>query len=150
MNKYETVTIEDVYVQGAGTAIGELPPYFMARAARQSGADPDDEDYEEFEQLGMPSFLFGQLNQSSTYFVFNKAYYRLLENLGCWNESLFIIIVVKMAKTKQQTELLAMIQLKCIINELNKQVCSVVGPHISNGSLKHQTGLNITLNSKPE
>lgn len=38
-------------LQGAGTAIGELPPYFMARAARQSGADPDDEDYEEFEEM---------------------------------------------------------------------------------------------------
>lgn len=37
--------------QGAGTAIGELPPYFMARAARLSGADPDDEDYEEFEEM---------------------------------------------------------------------------------------------------
>uniref|UniRef100_A0A8C7V0E9 Vacuole membrane protein 1 n=1 Tax=Oncorhynchus mykiss TaxID=8022 RepID=A0A8C7V0E9_ONCMY len=36
---------------GAGTAIGELPPYFMARAARASGADPDDEDYEEFEEM---------------------------------------------------------------------------------------------------
>uniref|UniRef100_A0A3Q2R4D4 Vacuole membrane protein 1 n=1 Tax=Fundulus heteroclitus TaxID=8078 RepID=A0A3Q2R4D4_FUNHE len=36
---------------GAGTAIGELPPYFMARAARQSGTDPDDEDYEEFEEM---------------------------------------------------------------------------------------------------
>uniref|UniRef100_A0A8C2WSU9 Vacuole membrane protein 1 n=1 Tax=Cyclopterus lumpus TaxID=8103 RepID=A0A8C2WSU9_CYCLU len=36
---------------GAGTAIGELPPYFMARAARQSGADPEDEDYEEFEEM---------------------------------------------------------------------------------------------------
>ncbi|XP_020358921.1 vacuole membrane protein 1-like isoform X1 [Oncorhynchus kisutch] len=36
---------------GAGTAIGELPPYFMARAARLSGADPDDEDYEEFEEM---------------------------------------------------------------------------------------------------
>lgn len=38
-------------LQGAGTAIGELPPYFMARAARQSGADPEDEDYEEFEEM---------------------------------------------------------------------------------------------------
>ncbi|GJQ85276.1 hypothetical protein Trydic_g23175 [Trypoxylus dichotomus] len=38
---------------GAGTALGELPPYFMARAARLSGIDPDDEDDElaEFEQL---------------------------------------------------------------------------------------------------
>ncbi|TKS83643.1 Vacuole membrane protein 1 [Collichthys lucidus] len=36
---------------GAGTAIGELPPYFMARAARLSGADPDDEDYQRFEEM---------------------------------------------------------------------------------------------------
>ena len=35
----------------AGTALGELPPYFMARAARLSGTHPDDEDYEEFEDL---------------------------------------------------------------------------------------------------
>ncbi|KAF0038057.1 hypothetical protein F2P81_008541 [Scophthalmus maximus] len=32
-----------------GTAIGELPPYFMAWAARLSGADPDDEDHQTFE-----------------------------------------------------------------------------------------------------
>ncbi|XP_028940789.1 vacuole membrane protein 1 isoform X3 [Antrostomus carolinensis] len=36
---------------GAGTAIGELPPYFMARAARLSGAEPDDEEYQEFEEM---------------------------------------------------------------------------------------------------
>ncbi|XP_014239589.1 vacuole membrane protein 1-like isoform X4 [Cimex lectularius] len=37
---------------GAGTALGELPPYFMARAARLSGHDPeDDEDLKEFEEL---------------------------------------------------------------------------------------------------
>ncbi|XP_039633745.1 vacuole membrane protein 1-like [Perca fluviatilis] len=36
---------------GAGTAIGELPPYFMARAARLSGADPDDENYQKFEEI---------------------------------------------------------------------------------------------------
>lgn len=37
---------------GAGTALGELPPYFMARAARLSGYDPDDEDdLKEFEDL---------------------------------------------------------------------------------------------------
>ena len=33
---------------GAGTALGELPPYFMARAARLSGEEPDDEDLKEF------------------------------------------------------------------------------------------------------
>lgn len=45
-----------VYVEamcwGAGTAVGELPPYFMARAARLSGYDPDDEDdLREFEEF---------------------------------------------------------------------------------------------------
>jgi len=37
------------YWQGAGTAIGELPPYFMARAARLSG-DIDEEE-QEIEEL---------------------------------------------------------------------------------------------------
>ncbi|XP_069680032.1 vacuole membrane protein 1 isoform X3 [Periplaneta americana] len=37
---------------GAGTALGELPPYFMARASRLSGYDPDDEnDLKDFEEL---------------------------------------------------------------------------------------------------
>ena len=36
---------------GTGTAIGELPLYFMARAARLSGAEPDDEEYQEFEEM---------------------------------------------------------------------------------------------------
>jgi membrane protein YqaA with SNARE-associated domain len=35
---------------GFGTALGELPPYFMARAARLTGMDADDE-LEEFTQL---------------------------------------------------------------------------------------------------
>lgn len=38
-------------MQGIGTAIGELPPYFMARAARLSGTEPDDEEYQEFEEM---------------------------------------------------------------------------------------------------
>ncbi|KAG5875157.1 hypothetical protein JTB14_014286 [Gonioctena quinquepunctata] len=36
---------------GAGTALGELPPYFMARAARLSGIDPDDDDDDELKEL---------------------------------------------------------------------------------------------------
>lgn len=40
------------FLWGAGTALGELPPYFMARAARLSGYDPEDaEDLQEFEEL---------------------------------------------------------------------------------------------------
>ncbi|XP_021473734.2 vacuole membrane protein 1 isoform X2 [Oncorhynchus mykiss] len=54
---------------GAGTAIGELPPYFMARAARLSGEEPDDEDYEEFgellEQAETPQKLFVIITFSS-------------------------------------------------------------------------------------
>jgi len=37
---------------GFGTALGELPPYFMARAARISGM-ADDEDLEKFNELLM-------------------------------------------------------------------------------------------------
>ncbi|GMS94224.1 hypothetical protein PENTCL1PPCAC_16399, partial [Pristionchus entomophagus] len=36
---------------GAGTAIGELPPYLMARAARLSGNEPDDDEYKEVIEL---------------------------------------------------------------------------------------------------
>lgn len=47
----QKVKIESV-MWGAGTALGELPPYFMARAARLSGYDPDDEEeLKEFEDL---------------------------------------------------------------------------------------------------
>ena len=38
-----------IWPQGAGTAIGELPPYFMARAARLSGQI--DEEEQELEEL---------------------------------------------------------------------------------------------------
>lgn len=42
----------EAFLWGAGTALGELPPYFMAKAARLSGYDPeDDDDLKEFEEL---------------------------------------------------------------------------------------------------
>lgn len=48
MNKVQV----EAMMWGAGTALGELPPYFMARAARLSGYDPEDEgDLQEFEEL---------------------------------------------------------------------------------------------------
>lgn len=40
----------EAFCWGAGTALGELPPYFMAKAARLSGYDPD-EDEDEFQEL---------------------------------------------------------------------------------------------------
>ena len=36
---------------GVGTALGELPPYFMARAHRLSGDDRDDDEEDEFLEL---------------------------------------------------------------------------------------------------
>lgn len=45
----------EAFMWGAGTALGELPPYFMARAARLSGGADDDEDEDDelrdFEEL---------------------------------------------------------------------------------------------------
>lgn len=46
-----TFSADILSLQGAGTAIGELPPYFMARAARLSGAGLEDDDFEEIEEL---------------------------------------------------------------------------------------------------
>ncbi|XP_023311263.1 vacuole membrane protein 1-like [Anoplophora glabripennis] len=47
---------------GAGTALGELPPYFMARAARLSGIDPDDDDdLKELEELERKKNNHGEL-----------------------------------------------------------------------------------------
>lgn len=72
-----------VYVEamfwGAGTAVGELPPYFMARAARLSGYDPDDEDdlreFEEFQKRveEHPETLV-------RYFFYYLCYYLVLNN----------------------------------------------------------------------
>merc|ERR1711976_567391 len=36
----------EAFMWGAGTALGELPPYFMARAARLAGGKSDDEDFQ--------------------------------------------------------------------------------------------------------
>lgn len=51
------------FLWGAGTALGELPPYFMARAARLSGYDPEDaEDLQQFEELQKKRALGEKLN----------------------------------------------------------------------------------------
>ncbi|XP_055593659.1 vacuole membrane protein 1-like isoform X2 [Uranotaenia lowii] len=42
----------EAFLWGAGTALGELPPYFMARASRLSGTENDElENLQEFEEL---------------------------------------------------------------------------------------------------
>ena len=41
----------EAFMWGAGTALGELPPYFMARAARLSGQKLEDDDFNELEEI---------------------------------------------------------------------------------------------------
>ena len=52
---------------GAGTALGELPPYFMAKAARLSGEEPDDEEYKEF-----LSFVEGDIPKQMVSWMSNR------------------------------------------------------------------------------
>lgn len=42
----------EAFLWGAGTALGELPPYFMAKAARLSGNNTEElENLQELEKL---------------------------------------------------------------------------------------------------
>lgn len=50
LNIMKKVRVEAM-LWGAGTALGELPPYFMARAARISGQNSKNEDLKELEAL---------------------------------------------------------------------------------------------------
>jgi hypothetical protein len=53
----------EAFLWGAGTALGELPPYFMAKAARLSGYDPEDaEEMQEFEELQKKKEMGEHLN----------------------------------------------------------------------------------------
>jgi membrane protein YqaA with SNARE-associated domain len=63
------------FMWGAGTALGELPPYFMARAARLSGHEEEDPDYEELEAV-----LHSQRKDPLT--RAKKAVHRLVERVG--------------------------------------------------------------------
>ncbi|XP_073257303.1 vacuole membrane protein 1-like isoform X2 [Porites lutea] len=68
----------EAFMWGAGTAIGELPPYFMARAARLSGTDPDDEELEEVEELERLTSLKNQ----SLWTKIKKVILDLVERVG--------------------------------------------------------------------
>lgn len=68
----------EAFCWGLGTAIGELPPYFMARAARLSGSEPG-EDTEEFLELQE------KLKHPETMTRFERAKYlvqQLVERVG--------------------------------------------------------------------
>ena len=69
---------------GAGTAIGELPPYFMARAAALSHRDDADQDEEliEFEQL-----LESEKSDSKNLSFFDKmrlGVFKIIKKVGFW------------------------------------------------------------------
>jgi len=69
---------------GAGTAIGELPPYFMARASALSQQEESDQDEElmEFENLleaekkGVKSLNFGDRMR--------LAIFKIIKRVGFW------------------------------------------------------------------
>ncbi|XP_059618487.1 vacuole membrane protein 1 isoform X1 [Phlebotomus argentipes] len=70
----------EAFLWGAGTALGELPPYFMAKAARLSGYDPDDaEDLQEFEELKKKREQGADLNYLDRAKLFME---RLVERVG--------------------------------------------------------------------
>lgn len=65
----------EAFMWGAGTALGELPPYFMARAARLSEHDGEDTDYERIEEV-----LHSQKKDPLT--RAKKAVHRLVQRVG--------------------------------------------------------------------
>ncbi|CAF0734614.1 unnamed protein product [Rotaria sp. Silwood1] len=72
----------EAFFWGLGTAFGELPPYFMARAARLGTTDcDDDEELIEFEAL----VLNAELHSSRNLTLFERArylIYRLIKRIG--------------------------------------------------------------------
>jgi membrane protein YqaA with SNARE-associated domain len=72
----------EAFFWGLGTAIGELPPYFMARAARLGTNETnDDEELIEFEQL----LLNAELHNSRNLSLFERTrylIYRLIKRIG--------------------------------------------------------------------
>lgn len=71
----------EAFLWGAGTALGELPPYFMARASRLSGIDPEDEDEDmkEFEELNKKKELGIELSPLERAKIFME---RAVEKVG--------------------------------------------------------------------
>lgn len=70
----------EAFLWGAGTALGELPPYFMAKASRLSGYDPDDaEDFKEFEELNKKRELGIELSMMERAKLFME---RAVEKVG--------------------------------------------------------------------
>ncbi|KAG8195156.1 hypothetical protein JTE90_023333 [Oedothorax gibbosus] len=69
----------EAFMWGMGTALGELPPYFMAKAARLSGQEHDDEDMKEFEELLQ---LKKGKGEQSYYYKAKQFVQKLVERVG--------------------------------------------------------------------
>lgn len=72
----------EAFFWGFGTALGELPPYFMARAARTGAIDSsDDDEFIEFEQL----VISEETHDSTNLSLFERVrhlIYRLIKRIG--------------------------------------------------------------------
>lgn len=86
---------------GAGTALGELPPYFMARAARLSGYDPDDETETELKELEDLERKLKNKEQMTIMEKLKVSVEMVVERVGflgilaCASVSTFLILIVK-------------------------------------------------------
>lgn len=70
----------EAFLWGAGTALGELPPYFMAKASRLSGYDPDDaDDLKDFEELNKKKEMGVELSWLERAKIFME---RVVERVG--------------------------------------------------------------------
>ncbi|PAA82166.1 hypothetical protein BOX15_Mlig014031g1, partial [Macrostomum lignano] len=78
----------EAFSWGAGTAIGELPPYFLARAARLSGMDPDSEELDELEELLHEQRHLARSPAAKTQLPFSTRVkllvHNLVQRLGFW------------------------------------------------------------------
>ncbi|CAF0933849.1 unnamed protein product, partial [Didymodactylos carnosus] len=74
----------EAFLWGLGTALGELPPYFVARTARAHNLDTDDNT----ELLGFDELLLNaELNPSRNLSLFERMRYtifRLIKRIGFW------------------------------------------------------------------
>ncbi|XP_018494567.1 vacuole membrane protein 1 [Galendromus occidentalis] len=71
----------EAFMWGAGTALGELPPYFMARAARISG-EMDEEELENLEKI--KALEKSDRTQLSLWERAEVAVGKLIEKIGFW------------------------------------------------------------------
>ncbi|UJR13494.1 hypothetical protein I4U23_000508 [Adineta vaga] len=73
----------EAFFWGLGTALGELPPYFMARAARLGHNDSDDEELSEFKQL-LSNAKSHNSRELTLFERLRYSVYCLIQRIGFW------------------------------------------------------------------